>query len=630
MARMVGELRCSQAVHTFGVGGHIDLPHFTAIVMGLDSWRLGGWDPLGPAASISEPRLLGLVRNFLGEQVKQLTALPVSDPEMEFADRVGVPLATFPRWFRCPRCEIAAPLDQGLFKLKTVPNSPGRTKYIHETCPKAQGGRPPEVAPVRFVVACRNGHLDDFPWKRFLSEAGCGNYPGCGKSVYLQERGVAAEVADLWVKCGDERCGASRQMIHAFGENAANAIGPCTKKHPHFGQRYCAEECNDGEPRTMLLGASNQWFSVMASALSIPVDANELAGLVTKHWTKLESIESQAELVVYRRIGELAKAGIDSFSDEEIWSTLESHRSEDDEDAQTRHLAQIKDEEWALFSDWESAASDRDFKLRGVGVPRGFETLIEEVVAVDRLRLVKALTAFTRIDSPGDYRDISEIPDVKRVPLSTDPPEWVPSYEVRGEGLFVRLNEQAIDAWAQEPSVQARMERLGLAYARFREVRTLEPDPEMDVIRYTLLHTLSHLLIRQLSVECGYSAASVQERIYSRGPEEDGGPQAGILLMTAAADSQGTLGGLVELSSPSHLGRHLSGALERAMLCASDPLCSEHEPLQDGRTLHGASCHACGFISETSCERGNKFLDRALLVPVVGAEVTPFFKDIVL
>ena len=366
---------------------------------------------------------------------------------MEYADRMGVPLATFPRWFRCPRCEIAAPLDQGLFKLKTVPNSPGKTRFIHASCPKTQGGRPPEVAPVRFVVACRNGHLDDFPWKRFLAEAGCGSHPGCGKSIYLQERGVAAEVADLWVKCSVENCGKARQMIHAFGEKAGNAIGPCTRRHPHFGPRYQSEECQDGEPRTMLLGASNQWFSVMASALSIPVDTNELAGLVSKHWTKLSPIQNQIELPVYRRMGELARCGIESFSDDEVWEAIEAHRQEDEEGSEPRDLAQIKDEEWTLFSDWESSPSDSDFELRGVAVPLGFESLIEEVVAVDRLRLVKALTAFTRIDSPGDYRDISEIPDVKRVPLSVDPPEWVPSYEVRGEGLFIRLREEAIQSW---------------------------------------------------------------------------------------------------------------------------------------------------------------------------------------
>jgi hypothetical protein len=127
-----------------------------------------------------------------------------------------------------------------------------------------------------------------------------------------------------------------------------------------------------------------------------------------------------------------------------------------------------------------------------------------------------------------------------------------------------------------------------------------------------MLHTFSHLLIRELALECGYNAASIRERIYSDADSKD--PMAGVLLYTAAADSDGTLGGLVELGKPENLGRLIKQALRRATVCSSDPLCSEHNAATD-RTLHGASCHACGFVAETSCERCNRYLDRALLVP---------------
>ena len=127
-----------------------------------------------------------------------------------------------------------------------------------------------------------------------------------------------------------------------------------------------------------------------------------------------------------------------------------------------------------------------------------------------------------------------------------------------------------------------------------------------------MLHTFSHLLIRELALECGYNAASIRERIYSDNTGDD--PMAGILLYTAAADSDGTLGGLVDLGKPENLGRLIKQALRRTTVCASDPLCSEHNAASD-RTLHGAACHACGFVAETSCERGNRYLDRSLLVP---------------
>jgi hypothetical protein len=165
------------------------------------------------------------------------------------------------------------------------------------------------------------------------------------------------------------------------------------------------------------------------------------------------------------------------------------------------------------------------------------------------------------------------------------------------------------------------------AHRRWREARSIEP-PEAGFpgIRYVVLHTLAHVLMRQLALECGYTSASIRERIYAREADLPGGPMAGILLYTAAPDSEGTLGGLVRLGEPRELGRHLDQALEHSRLCASDPLCAEHHPWHEGLSRHGAACHACLFAPETSCERGNSFLDRCVLVPTVNAPCVPFFE----
>lgn len=140
-----------------------------------------------------------------------------------------------------------------------------------------------------------------------------------------------------------------------------------------------------------------------------------------------------------------------------------------------------------------------------------------------------------------------------------------------------------------------------------------------------LLHSFAHALIRQFALECGYTVASIRERIYALPPTDDDGPMAGVLLYTAAPDSEGTLGGLVSLGAPQLLGRHIAAALDGMRLCASDPLCAEHVPLMEPQSLHGAACHACLFAPETSCERGNKYLDRSLLVPTVDREDLSFF-----
>ena len=142
----------------------------------------------------------------------------------------------------------------------------------------------------------------------------------------------------------------------------------------------------------------------------------------------------------------------------------------------------------------------------------------------------------------------------------------------------------------------------------------------MPGLRYVLLHTFAHAMIREFALESGYSAAGIAERIYARAGDR---PMAGILLYTAAPDSEGTLGGLVSLGRRDRLGGLIGQALEAARLCTSDPLCADHDPRDRGE-LFGAACHACMFAAETSCERGNHYLDRALLVDTVNGSGVGF------
>lgn len=132
--------------------------------------------------------------------------------------------------------------------------------------------------------------------------------------------------------------------------------------------------------------------------------------------------------------------------------------------------------------------------------------------------------------------------------------------------------------------------------------------------RYIALHTLSHLLIRTIALDCGYNSASLSERIYAGDDGDD--PRGGILIYTAVPDAEGTLGGLVSQAEPDRLPRLVRRALHEAMRCSSDPLCAERLPQAQADFLHGAACHVCLFVSETTCERGNRFLDRRFVVPI--------------
>jgi hypothetical protein len=170
--------------------------------------------------------------------------------------------------------------------------------------------------------------------------------------------------------------------------------------------------------------------------------------------------------------------------------------------------------------------------------------------------------------------------------------------------------------------VAQRLQDLMEGHARWLEGRkVLRPFPGGP---YVLLHTLSHLLIQSLSMRCGYPASSIRERIYA----DWAGDRFGLLLYTGSPDAEGTLGGLVEEGR--RIEDHLAQALRMGALCSNDPICAQHTPREsmEERWLLGAACHGCALIAETSCEMRNDYLDRALVVPVVGGTDSAFFPAI--
>jgi Domain of unknown function (DUF1998) len=611
----VGELRPSQILFSFGVGAIVDLPNLSAMVMGLEDWN----ESYG--IEVAEERLLSAVRRDLGPQVKQLKTPPVALQEessnpFDEAARIGIPVAPFPSWVVCPRCRLLAPLQSGFFEIKPSPYRPQETHYIHQNCPKP--GKPPMVIPARFLVACERGHLDDFPWSYFVHR-GNGD---CRGPLRLEEYGVSGTASDIRVKC--DGCNTtSRLLSDAFGEQGKKNMPRCRGRHPHL--RSFDESCGC-QMRSILLGASNSWFGISLSALSIPTKSGKLAQLITEHWTKLGKAPSLDILKVlldaFQATGQLQE--FSRYSTEDIWIEIEQKRLGQDH---TESVDDLKTPEWEIFSAADPSRNTKEFQLRPCLSPQGYERWFSKVVLLERLREVQALIGFTRIQSPGDFEDAGQIPDEYRVSLGRRTPQWVPTIEVKGEGIFLEFNETMLRQWEQRSSVKEHQKQSWEAHRRWCQSRSLDPSKiRFPGIRYMLIHSFSHALMRQLAIECGYNAASLKERLYSKPANEDNGPQAGLLIYTATPDSEGTLGGLVSLGEPAILGHHIAQALEQMRLCASDPLCAEHDPRVGMVSLHWAACHACLFSPETSCERGNKYLDRNLLIPTLKPSELAFFQ----
>jgi hypothetical protein len=598
LERRVGELRPTQLIHSFGVGSIVELPHFSAILMGLDDW------PAAHCRPIVEERLLDAVQAAIGAQVEKLVAPPFEGEERTVftssENVVGLPVATFPRYLRCPFCKLLAPVDR--FRMKTSPSRPDKARWAHTNCQKAKD---PTVLPARFLVACETGHLDDFRWHEYVHR---GNST-CVSDLRLDELGGTGEATDVRVRC--VACGAARIMAEAF--DRTTQLPACRGRRPHL-RDFEGNGCKT-RPRAILLGASNLWFPVSMSALHIPHAAkNRLAKLLEEHWSSLQKAKSKDVLEFLRDEGRLG--AFEGYSIGTLFDAIEERR---DGRVPEESPGDLKAPEWDAFERCDPSQQNRDFELEEHPAPSGYEQWFSKVVLARRLREVTALVGFTRVGSPRDYASIDDVPGDVRVKLARNPPRFVPAAEVRGEGIFLRFNEAALAAWCDQDA--KREDAFHRAHTVWRKKRQIEPpEAAFPGSRFILVHSFSHALMRQLALECGYSAASLRERIYANGDDAEGPLMAGVLIYTAAPDSEGTLGGLVRMGRPDELGRHIGRALEEMRLCSSDPLCADHQPDADRTGLHAAACHACLFAPETSCERGNKYLDRGSLVTTVCSE----------
>lgn len=605
----VGEVRPSQTLTTFGVGALTDLPNMSVIVMGLDDW------PISHSNEIAEERLLLSAQSILGPQVDRFLT-PPRGPESVGAQtnwydesrQIGVPVAPFPRWMVCSRCRLLAPLKSGLFEAKVYAYRPDRACYVHNCTTQ---GRAPMVVPARFLVTCDRGHLDDFPWLEFVHRG----TTECNGPLRMYEFGPSGEMADVTIAC--DKCESRRRMAEAVGPVGSRNMPPCNGRRPHL-RDYDPHACDCDSVRPIALGASNLWFPVVISALSVPQAADDLGRLIQENWAVLAKATSLDVLRAFRQIGQLKD--LSKYTDDQIWQKLEEKREGTTSD--TDDSNDLKSPEWRVFTNPASAKESRSFKLRAVDPPEEFTSHFEKIVLVEKLREVRALIGFTRIMSPRDFDNPADLPEERRAEISRKRPSWLPASETRGEGIFFQFNEAKIQDWLKRNhAFEREFERAHIAWKASKNI----PNPEFGYpgVRFVLLHTFAHALIRQLAIECGYVSASISERIYSRN-RDDGEPMAGVLIYTSAPDSEGTLGGLCALGEPDKLGRHIKRALEKMSLCSSDPLCSEHET-GGGDTLHGAACHACSFLPETSCERGNKYLDRAALIPTMERSDVAFF-----
>lgn len=635
-----GSIRRAQLVSPFGVGAMSILVDGTSVITaGLEHWFpknntdlaledfiVHDWR-LEARLGVKEFRLAPDRRSGTGEDQRNA--------------RLSVPALRFPRYAFCMYCK----------RLKQVPLSFQELVRCEDPAHASGSGKGPRMSQVPFVVICEDGHLDDFPFREWVHKSVNVTCQGVLRIFSTGGGGLEGQV----VRCGydaknkrdaGQGCGASRSLMGITTAGRKDETGAestvltleledrahpfrCTGARPwlHELEGHC-----ENPVRGALRAAGNVYFPRVESSIFLPQKIGAVSGAmrellrrpdVEPVLTLLHSLKGSGVTAADLR-PHLPTELFDSYEDEELLSAYQDRFGIGNEPTENDHDPEDDVDVWRYpeYKIIRETPKDDELRASDPGVHPSLTEHLDRVRSVTVLRETRALRGFTR-GRDGDLKIPVGKALLRRKPLSPDR-DWLPAYVVKGEGIYVELDEDRLRLWESRAEVHERAEKVALRYGKVVEdrggrLRDISP-------RMVMIHTLAHLLINELVFTSGYSSASLRERLYvSRGAGQD---MAGMLIYTAAGDSEGTMGGLVRMARPKQLELVFASALANAQWCSTDPVCMDAgERGQGPDSCNLAACHGCALLPETSCEEFNRFLDRGLVVGTFDQPDLGFFSS---
>lgn len=587
-------VRAAQAVLQYGVGAMVDFPDQTLVTAAPEKWQH------------YEKKFDDRFARALGVEY--------------FALPTGISYERFPEWYFCPKCRKFQPLKKWIDDYRKKASSkiqswdPSMTRHMQ--CPACHQ----DLVVARIVTVCEQGHLNDFPWVKWVHVKSRPRRSVCGKPELKFTTGASGTegLEGLTISCS---CGAKATLKGAFEKECFEKLDEelqqdlflCEGNHP-----FKHEKCNcNFHPRTVQRGASSVYFPLVYSSLVIPPYADKLYQKVenSPSFEKLANFievmgddNDDAADMIKKKISTFAgKIAVEIGEDKSrIERILEQKFLETDAPVHEVTSVQYRLEEYQALTGQTAPTGNAigDFSREEIDISEYDLPHIKSIALIDKVRVVNALVGFSRLTPVTNCNDVGYV-DIKQPET-----KWYPAYEVRGEGIFIEFKTDDIQRWINEnPEVKERAALINHHY----ETSILGSNRERVITpKMIMLHTLSHLLITQMSFECGYSVASLSERLYCA-EKEDGGEMAGIFIYTASGDCEGTLGGLVRQGRPDTFPKIFKKALANAQICSNDPVCILSRG-QGRDSLNLAACHACTLLPETCCEERNGFLDRGLVI----------------
>lgn len=635
-----GKMRRAQLVTPFGVGAMSVLVDGTSVITaGLDHWF-----PKDNPDLVLEDFIVHDWRLEARLGVKEFRLPPdyrTASGDDHRNTKLNVPVLRFPRYAFCMYCK----------RLKQVPLSFQETVRCEDAAHVGGKGKGPRMSQVPFVAICEDGHIDDFPFREWVHHDPDSNCPGTLRLFSTGGGGLEGQVLRCGFDARNKRdagqgCGASRSLQGITMSRRQDGAGqPSTvltqdlagRSNPYLctGARPWLHEANgpcDKPVRGALRAAGNVYFPCVESSIFLPQKIGAVSGAMRDLLNRPEV--SPVFDAVHTFVGAAATAGqirnqlpselFDTYSDKDLLAAYHDRYGIGDEASggDGDGSDDLHDWRYPEYKIIRETPKDDALRASDPGMHPDLQEHIGRVRSVTVLQETRVLRGFTR-GLDGDLKIPVGKSMLRRRPL---PParDWLPAYVVKGEGIYFELDAAKLVRWEARGEVQARADLIGGRYAQVIIDRGGLP---RDVSpRMVMLHTLAHLLINELVFACGYSSASLRERLFIS--REPGREMAGLLIYTAAGDSEGTMGGLVRMARSDHLRPVFSSALSDAHWCSTDPVCMDAGDKGQGPdSCNLAACHGCALLPETSCEEYNRFLDRGLVIGTFDNPTIGFFSS---
>lgn len=602
--RDLEEVRRSQLISPYGIGALMPtLTGETYIIAGLDKWSYGPGENTVRAYLVEDDRLIKRLK------VKELRLPPEYKTEGERSFRT-IPVYRFPGWYYCPTCGSMEKLSY------ETPNRKCNSTYTDGKMTKCSERKYKQyLVPERLVMVCAEGHISDVDFMTLVHENNPSKKNPNTCRIRRETFGSSGSITNLRYTCS---CGETFRFNNSYLVKEFK----CSGAKPWLGideLNIASDNCSSPMKITQS-GSLNVWYPETVNSILIPPDDDEdkkIVNLINQHRTILMNAITNGEIsefVIEMVFKGLNKTKVDEylrrmiFAEDAVQKNMtESEYRYTEYKALVRNYGRHVDPFFNIrkeIDDYESFMKDY---FSGISI-------------VKKLKETRVFTGFSRIMPRGEL-------DLSFSKLSNDPVDWLPAIEVYGEGIFIQFNSSSISAWKQRVQVEKRVNKLNRNYRKTKGYDTTIGDIRPE---YAMLHTFAHLLVNQLSYECGYSAASIREKIYClKGENEKNGNNEmyGILLYTASGDSEGSLGGLSRMGNPGYLEKIIINAIENAKWCSADPVCIQTNG-QGPESANLAACYNCALLPETSCENGNRLLDRALVTGELDMPETGYFHDI--